>query len=287
MASAAGISAAEAIVVGGFTDFVDTVRGALGGSHPATVVEDDCTAVIVPDQLADGAGVFGQTWDMHDSATDHVVLLRIRPDGAPAALVFTTTGCVGQIGMNEAGVCVGINNLTAADGRAGVTWPVVVREMLTRSSAGEALEVLRSAELAGAHNYLIFDSDGTGYDVEAMPSTRSELELADWPLVHTNHVLSPEAAAVEGDRPPALVAGSRERLARAERLLKDRATAIGVDDVMALTRDPRSICQTSTEPYRIESSGAAVMRPRTGDFWACWGPPAHNDYEHFTLATVT
>ena len=58
---------------------------------------------------------------MHDSATEHVVLLRTDPTDAPAALVFTTTGALGQIGMNELGVCVGINNLTATDGTPGVT----------------------------------------------------------------------------------------------------------------------------------------------------------------------
>ena len=28
----------------------------------------------------------------------------------------------------------------------------------------------------------------------------------------------------------------------------------------------------------VESSGAAVMRPKTGEFWACWGRPAENEY---------
>jgi hypothetical protein len=122
MAEAAGISPAEAIVVGGFTDFVDTVRATRGDHHPPSVIEDDCTAFIVPDHRAGGAGFYGQTWDMHDSATDYVILLRTRPDDGPAALVFTTTGCLGQIGMNELGVCVGINNLTATDGRAEVVF---------------------------------------------------------------------------------------------------------------------------------------------------------------------
>ena len=72
--------------------------------HPASVTEDDCTAFVVPDTRADGAGMVGQTWDMHDTATDHVVLARLRPDDGPDALVFTTVGCLGQIGMNEAGV---------------------------------------------------------------------------------------------------------------------------------------------------------------------------------------
>ncbi|MYA13686.1 MAG: hypothetical protein F4Z26_03095, partial [Acidimicrobiaceae bacterium] len=120
MADAAGITPAEAVVVGGFTDFVDTVRAVSDGTHPPETVEDDCTAFVVPDSRAEGAGFVGQTWDMHDAATDHVVLARLRPDTGPDALVFTTVGCLGQIGMNSAGVCVGINNLTGNDGRFGV-----------------------------------------------------------------------------------------------------------------------------------------------------------------------
>ena len=98
IADGAGITPEEAVVVGGFTDFVDTVRAVVGGDHPLEVQEDDCTAFIVPDARADGRGFYGQTWDMHDTATEHVVLLRLHPDDGPAALVFTTTGCVGQIG---------------------------------------------------------------------------------------------------------------------------------------------------------------------------------------------
>ena len=111
------------------------VRAELGGVHPATVVEDDCTAFIVPDHRAGGAGFYGQTWDMHDTATEHVVLLRVAPTEGPSALVFTTVGALGQIGMNELGVCLGINNLTATDGVAGVTWPQVVRSALLESLA--------------------------------------------------------------------------------------------------------------------------------------------------------
>lgn len=81
IADGAGIRPAEALIVGGFTDFVDTVRAEVGGRHPDSVVEDDCTAVIVPNHRgrSNGHGYFGQTWDMHDTATDHVLLLRIRP----------------------------------------------------------------------------------------------------------------------------------------------------------------------------------------------------------------
>ncbi len=289
LADAAGITAAEAVVVGGFTDFVDTVRAVTGGDHPATVIEDDCTAVILPkargDEGTDGRrGYYGQTWDMHDTATDFVLLLRLTPADAPAALVFTTTGCLGQIGMNELGVCVGINNLVCIDGTRGVTWPTVVRAMLERESADDALNLLLAADLAGAHNYLIFDADGVGYNVEAMPTARVVTKLDGEPLIHTNHVLSDEARAVEGTRDHALLASSAARLQRATDLLADGP--IDEERLFALTRDPEAICQVPFDPYRIESSGAAVMRPATGDFWACWGPPSHNDYQLVPMPSV-
>ena len=283
MADAAGITPAEAVVVGGFTDFVDTVRAVSDGTHPPETVEDDCTAFVVPDSRAEGAGFVGQTWDMHDAATDHVVLARLRPDTGPDALVFTTVGCLGQIGMNSAGVCVGINNLTGNDGRFGVMWPTVIREMLAQETAPEALDVLRRADLAGAHNYLILDADGRGFNVEAMPSARPVQTLAAEPTVHTNHVTQPAAFPFEGERFSELMANSRRRLEMAKAMLAGDSRPVDPERLMEVTREPSAICRRPDAKYRVESSGAVIMRPRTGDFWACWGQPAENDYEHFSL----
>ncbi|MEM7286169.1 MAG: C45 family peptidase [Actinomycetota bacterium] len=285
MASEAQLSIAEAIIVGGFTDFVDTVAAATGGRAPTSVLEDDCTAVIVPDSRAQGSGFLAQTWDMHDTATDHVLLLRIAPDDAPAARVFTTTGCLGQIGMNSEGVCVGINNLNALDGRPGVAWTSVVRGMLKTSTAAEALDVLLGADLAGAHNFVIFDADGAGYDVEAMPSVRPVVPLADHPICHTNHVLDADASAVQAPRDPWMQQNSAMRLDHARELLA--AGPIDQHRIFELTRDERAICQQARPPFHIESSGAAVMRPKTDDFWACWGRPAQNEYVSITATGDT
>ncbi len=281
MAAAAGITPAEAVVVGGFTDFVDTVRAVVGGAAPDSVIEDDCTATIVPDGRAAGAGFLAQTWDMHDTATDHVLLLRLQPDDAPNALVFTTTGCLGQIGMNDAGVAVGINNLTGLDGKRGVAWTSVVRGMLKTTTSDEALRVLLDSDLAGAHNYLILDSSGVGYNVEGMPSIRPVQKLASDPIVHTNHAIDPAADAVHAQKAAALLDSSTARLERGRELLADGV--IDSDRLIAMTRDEQAICQVAVEPFHIESSGAAIMRPRTGEFWACWGRPAENEYQQVAL----
>jgi isopenicillin-N N-acyltransferase-like protein len=277
IASAAGIGLPEALVVSGFTDVVDVVR-ARAGEGP---FEDSCTAFIVPDDAAGGTGFYGQTWDMHDSATDHVVMLHVEPAGRPAALVFTTVGCVGQLGMNEAGVAIGINNLTAANGTPGVTWPFVVRKALQQADAADAVSCIVDAPVAGGHNYLVFDRAGQGFSVEAMPGRAAVAALDGEPLVHTNHCLAAETLACEATRPAQLQASSESRLARATELLKDRP--VDVEQLMALTRDAESICQRPEAPYHVESCGAAIMRPGTGEMWAVWGIPADNEYQRFMI----
>ncbi len=283
MADATGLSLAELIVVNGFTDFIDTVYNAHGtpAVFAAPAGADNCTAFLVPSQQSSTqAAMFGQTWDMHDTATPHVILIHGQPAGKPAFLTFTTVGCVGMIGMNSEGVAVGINNLLGADGQIGVTWPFVIRKMLEQKNADAALACLRDATLAGAHNYQILDKSGTGYNIEAMSTYLHVSELHDSAIVHTNHCTLGATKAVERKRDELSQASSEARLSQGQTLL-DMET-IMVEDLMELTRDD-TICVTSKPPKFVETCGAAIMRPATLDFWAVWGLPTENDYEHFSL----
>ena len=140
------------------------------------------------------------------------------------------------------------------------------------------------ADLAGAHNYCLLDRDGRGYEIEAMPACKKVRELDGELLLHTNHCLHPETQALEAERPPELRASSLARLARAEELLAEGP--VDVERLMELTRDPVAICQRPRPPHRIESSGAAIMRPASGDLWAVWGLPSENEYEHFPLGAA-
>jgi isopenicillin-N N-acyltransferase like protein len=218
---------------------------------------------------------------MHDTATEFVILLRLEPTNGAHALVFTTVGCLGQIGLNSAGIAVGINNLLGADGQIGVTWPFVVRKILQQENIDAALACITETPLAGAHNYLLFDSVGRGYNVEAMSTHQEITPLGDDCLVHTNHCLLPETNALAQVRPPVSQASSEARLNRAMELLQKRP--ITHHDLIALTRDAEAICVRAAPPLHIESCGAAIMRPRSGDFWAVWGLPSENEYEHFRI----
>ena len=218
---------------------------------------------------------------MNLEATPHVLLVRTEPEGQPASLAFTITGCVGMIGMNEAGIAIGINNLMAKDGRIGVTWPFVVRKALAQTNIDDALACVTEADLVGAHNYLIFDKHGNGYNVEATATAEHIDELNGQPIVHTNHCLLPDTLANERKRPPASQASSEARLAKATSILGEAPSTPA--SLMQLTRDQEAICVDAKPPFNVETCGAAIMRPATGDFWAVWGKPTEGEYEHFTV----
>ena len=287
LADAAGVSVAEALVVGGFTDFVDTVYGAgadtaSGGTGGGPAGADQCTAFLVPScRSAEGGAMLGQTWDMHAGAERHVLVLRAVPDDAPAFVTFTSVGCLGMIGMNEHGLAVGINNLSGADGRVGVTWPHVVREALRQRDAEGALAAIERAPLAGAHNYLVLDARGRGANVEATATRRHVTRLAGETLVHTNHCLVDETVRVQRERDAVAQASSEARLARAQALL-ERETLTPLD-LQAITADADAICYRGAPPRFVATCGAVVMRPATRDAWMVAGLPSEHPFERLAM----
>ena len=90
--------------------------------------------------------------------------------------------------MNEAGIGIGINNLTSI-GKPGVTWPFVVRKVLEQTDLDAAIDAVATADLAGGHNYLVIGPDGSGANIEAMPGTIEVTRVTETPFVHTNHCL--------------------------------------------------------------------------------------------------
>jgi isopenicillin-N N-acyltransferase-like protein len=117
--------------------------------------------------------------------------------------------------------------------------------------------------------------------VEATPTMTSVEYLDNGPLIHTNHCLAPETIAVEAERPNTLTISSTDRISQARDLL----TAIPhtQQSLTAILADERSICRYPDPVFSYETSGAAIMRPATGDFWACWGRPSENGFEHYSL----
>lgn len=263
MADAAGITPAEAVVVGGFTDLVDVVRSRIGSAP----TEHNCSAILNP-----AKGFFAQTWDMHASAGEYVMMFKVDPLVGPAALVQTTAGCLGQIGLNEAGISVGINNLTSW-GKPGVTWPSVVRKVLNQTDFESAVEVVMSADLAGGHNFMIMGPDGDAVNIEAMPIEKKLTRVAGAPYVHTNHCVYPETAPEEGPK-------EQEHFESSDRRLE--ISAEKADDLNAFFSDPM-ISREVDDPAMVGTCGAVVIEPGPRRMKAVWGVPHDHAWETFQL----
>lgn len=287
LARATRLTLAELIIANGFTDFVDTLYNADPDAPPALArAGNECTTFMASaSRTADGRGLLGQTWDMHATATPFVILLRGAPQGQPSFLTFTLTGCVGMIGMNEAGIAVGINNLMGADGTIGVTWPFVIRKVLQQDTLEAALGCITSAPLAGGHNYMLMDASGRGYNVEAMATAIHIQPIQDMTYAHANQCLAPRTRAVERPQDADLTEDSVVRVRRANTHLA--SGPITPESLMALTRDRSdgaySVCAVSEPPFFSETCGAAIMRPATREFWGVWGLPNANEYERFVV----
>jgi isopenicillin-N N-acyltransferase-like protein len=174
--------------------------------------------------------------------------------------------------LNEAGIGVGINNLTSI-GKPGVTWPFVVRRVLEQTSLDAAIDAVLDADLAGGHNYLIVGPDGTGANVEAMPGTVEVTRVTDGALVHTNHCLATGTGLEEGVRPAEHVESSQTRL--------DRGTDL-IGDLESFFSDP-AIVRRADSLHEVATCGAVVIKPGERRLDSVWGIPGHHPWETFRL----
>jgi isopenicillin-N N-acyltransferase-like protein len=158
--------------------------------------------------------------------------------------------------------------------------------MLAQQTVDDALEVLRGAQLSGAHNYLLLgpDREGAlhGYDVEQM-ATRAHVTPVDSVYVHANHCLIQQMVDVERPRKAVSAASTQARQSQASAYLGEHTGNITLDTLMDLTRyhegDDLSVCAHVQEGYDVESSGACIMAPLSREMWALWGNPCKSEYD--------
>jgi isopenicillin-N N-acyltransferase like protein len=286
IAHASGLSLEEILILNGFTDFLDTIQST-SSIAPHTPARDGCTAFIAsPPSTADGQAYIGQTWDMNREATPYIYMLRARPQDAPAYITMTVAGCIAMIGMNAAGLAIGITNLCGADGQLGVTWTLVVRKALAQDNLADAVACVQTARLAGGHNYYLADASGQCVNIEAMASQQHLERIEQGVFVHTNHCLMPHTQAVEALPDAYFETSSLARYERARQLLNNNE--ITVEHLMALTRDHGAeigICvhTGAGNVHNVESGAAVIMSPGDRELWAVWGNPCQGEYERFSL----
>lgn len=221
--------------------------GVAAGARP--VDDGECTtAAAQPAATAGGTTVLAQTWDWQGDQRGACVLLRVRAPGEPEILTMTEAGMVAKVGLNGAGVAVGLNLLRSlADGReVGMPVHVLLRKMLQAPSFAAARAMADMAPAAGSSCITLAGAAGELVSLEISPAGVAEVPADGGLLAHANHCLDAGAAGGECAIDPATTT-TRERHSRALELLQAGRGRLEIADFQAILRDhdgdPRCICR--------------------------------------------
>jgi isopenicillin-N N-acyltransferase-like protein len=243
--------------------------------------DGDCTTLA---GFNDDAGTYiAQNVDLPGALEDLGLIVRHHPAeaGEPDVLMFTHVGLIGYLGLNSAGIAVGINVVRSEGWTAGVPPYLLVRQLLRRPTLAAALDDVGRVRRASSRCFLLSD----GARIVDLEMTVDEHAVAEGDFhIHTNHFIIPEL--VPHDRlPPG--GSSHARFDRAAVLVGGR-TRLDEPELAAILRDhagfPRSVCghQKSTALGRTIAS--VMLFPAEGRLIATMGQPCSADYHTYWLS---
>lgn len=258
--------------------------------HPAA----DCTTAAYPQ-----AGLLGQTIDLPPELGQGLHALDISPEispetgpsiapetehpgaaaGHPAALVISFAGLLGYLGINSAGLAVGINMVQSADWGVGVPPYLLVRAVLQCRSLDRAIELLRRVPRASSRCLTLL----AGREAVLVQMTATELRTSTGgALTMTNHFTHPELTSLDTSDPSARMESRLRRrrlqtrlgpaapdLAGLQNTLLDAAFQVnpaGPGQVAA----PGALATVATVVLEPEA-GVIHVRPRGGDWQSITG----------------
>jgi isopenicillin-N N-acyltransferase like protein len=241
-----------------------------------------CSSLAIVD--ASGPTWIAQNMDLGGYTDGFQALLEIDDGEHPAALVFTTAGMLGLLGVNAAGVGVCVNSLPQLPSAPqGLPVAFVIRRLLQARTAEEAWRLVQTLPHATNQHYAIA-GPGAVRSFEAGAEGVTEYHPPDPARVlHTNHPLSDAPATPE---PPAARENSVARLASLQArlgagqpgLAEIRAALSACDDA----RHP--VCRTGGTVGFTTGSMISALTPDGVEVWVSNGPPAASGYHHRALA---
>ena len=161
------------------------VRREIGG-YSKFQGSGDCTTFAASDG---DTPVLAQTVDLNADLTDHLQLLRVYNQHTDiTSLIFSYTGLLGYLGMNSAGLAVGINLVLGGDWDVGIPPYLAIRHILDNAhNPQQAISMLSDMTVASSRAITLCHADETCV-VEIL---NNEIEvMCGQQLVHTNHFLS-------------------------------------------------------------------------------------------------
>ena len=301
---ATGMPAAQAVEAGlrylppvasRFPHFVEEVKGIADGARVtfgeaffiqvATELgfnSEGCTTLAR--RSADGHWVVAQNWDTPHDVEGSQIVLRVRPDDAPEAVMFTYAGVIGYMGINRRGVCHVSSQLLSPDWRVGVTHYWVKRRFLELESVDACLDLVREVPISSSGSYVLGDRS-KAVVIEWLPSGVSVREGDR--LAHTNHILDPSLRHLE--RYLDALPDSPIRLERLHQLMNG-VSGSGTGDALATVKNmladhaghPAGICRHGGS-QNLHTRASVIFEPSKATMHVAYGNPCMMPYQTYTV----
>lgn len=215
-----------------------------------------------------GEPVLAQTVDLNGNLDDQIAVLAVSGP-RHRSLVLSFGGLLGYLGVNDAGIAVGLNLVLGGEWTPGVPPYLAIRHVLdSADGVDEAVETLCSLPLASSRSFMVCGGERTVW-VEALGSRRA-VRAGD-ELAHTNHYLDPDLAA--GDEMNVFARNSSRR-----RLEAVRAAGIPAAGDTAghrrLLATPPVLVADNGDIRRERTVAAVVLRPDVGEIRLWPGDPS-------------
>ena len=251
------------------------------------------TFAIGPHGTKSNTTFVGQTSDNPPELERFGYVLKLRPVGKPAMLMWTFGGMLGYHGINEHGVSHFANSLGG-----GPAWKFALshyplkRLILEQRSLRDVLRVMREVPVCSNGNYMLADGSGAILDVELTSDGPFVPELQERFLVHSNHYLCSELACDANFQ--LSLPDSFPRLNRMRTLIDEKFGAIELADVQQVLADhdghPVSICRHSHDGPAgpmLGPSGktvaALIAEPERRRLHVTLGNPCENPFRTYSL----
>lgn len=265
------------------------LRGELG-----QIVDGACTTFAVgPTGTLSGTTYVGQTSDNPPELEQFGYVLKLRPEGKPAVLMWTFGGMLGYHGLNEYGVSHFANSLGGGPAwRFALSHYPLKRLILEQSSLEDVRRLISRFPVCSNGNYVLADATGAILDIELTSSGPYELTNDRTCIVHSNHYLcQAHACPTNWQHSPA---DSFPRLERMEALLRSQLGRLQLKDIQASLADhegyPVGICRHPHEEpsgpmldNRGKTVAALIAEPQSRRLHVARGNPCENPFRTYEL----
>lgn len=226
-------------------------------AQPGAILAEnhECTTcAVLPAATADGHVFMLQNWDQKAELQAFTAVFEQHIEGEPAMLYVAEAGRLIQHGLNDAGVGVCGNQITAripAQMDYAAIGALARRRALRHVSLDGAVRAVIDTPRAISQNHLLADSSGRAIDLEVIPGRVYQVAPEDDILVHSNHFLHPQAQIDFVDAGPVQTPHTLHRAARMREILVPCHGRIGLKDLRGALADhsghPDGICRHPAE----------------------------------------